>query len=75
DREETWPISRHIPHGLGAVYSSITADKDGMIYLLFEVSSRAGRVDDVTFAKFNLAWLKEGDPPGWTDGLSGVKRK
>ena len=72
DGEETWPVSRHIPHGLGAVYSSITADQDGTIYLLFETSSRAGRVDDVTFAKFNLAWLKEGNPPDWTDGLTGV---
>ena len=75
DREETWPVSRHIPHGLGAVYSSITADEDGMIYLLFETSSRAGRVDDVTFAKFNLAWLKEGDPPNWTEGLTGVTKE
>ena len=75
DREETWPVSRHIPHNIGAVYSSITADKDGMIYLLFEKSTRPGRVDDVTFAKFNLAWLKEGDPPDWTKGLTGVRNR
>jgi len=60
DREETWPIWRHIPHDSGACYSSATADKDGMIYVLFERSARAGRVDDVTFAKFNLAWVHEG---------------
>ena len=74
DRDETWPVSRHIPHGLGACYASIAADQEGMIYVLFETSPRAGRVDNVVFAKFNLTWLKEGDPPGWTDGLTGVKK-
>ena len=75
DREETWPFSRHIPHHLGAAYCSLTADKDGVIYVLFETSHRPGRVDNVVFAKFNLAWLKEGNPPHWTDGLTGVRKK
>ncbi len=75
DREQTWPVSRHIPHNLGAAYCSITTDNDGMIYVLFETSHRPGRVDNVGFAKFNYAWLKEGNPPNWTEGLSGVKRK
>lgn len=67
DREETWPVERHIPHGGDAIYSSITADKDGMIYLLFENSDPPTRftVTHVSFAKFNLAWLKEGNPPDW----------
>jgi len=60
DREETWPIWRHIPHEHSPAYSSVTADKDGMIYLLFERTIRPGRVDYVDFAKFNLAWLHEG---------------
>ena len=75
DREETWPVSRHVPHRLGAAYCSLTADKDGVIYVLFETSHRPGRVDNVVFAKFNLAWLKEGNPPHWTDGLTGVRKK
>ena len=53
----------------------MTADQDGMIYVLFETSHRPGRVDNVVFAKFNLAWLKEGNPPHWTDGLTGVRKK
>ena len=66
DREETWPVERHVPHEGGPCYSSITADKDGMIYVLFEGSHYGNRgIHYVTFAKFNLAWLKEGDPPDW----------
>jgi len=74
DREETWPVSRHIPHGGVGDYASITVDDDGVIYLLFEKSDPPTRstVTHVTFAKFNLAWLKEGDPPDWTKGLTGV---
>ena len=75
NREETWPVSRHIPHNLGAAYCSLTADKDGMIYVLFETSHRPGRVDNVVFAKFNFAWLEEGNPPNWTDGLTGVSKE
>jgi len=67
DREETWPVERNIPHGGEAIYSSLTADDDGMIYLLFEKSDPPTRftVTHVSFAKFNLAWLKEGNPPDW----------
>ena len=65
DREETWPVERHIPHKGNPCYSSITADKDGTIYVLFEKNPRPGLISHVTFAKFNLAWLKEGDPADW----------
>jgi len=65
DSEQTWPVERHIPHKGNPCYSSITADKDGTIYVLFEKNPRPGLISHVTFAKFNLAWLKQGDPPDW----------
>ena len=61
DREKTWPIKRTIPHEGLSGYSSITAGKDGTIYLLFEKYHPTKRftITDITLAKFNMAWLKE----------------
>jgi sialidase-1 len=63
DREETWPIKRTIPHKGLSGYSSITAGEDGTIYLLFEKYHPTKRftITNITFAKFNMAWLKAGE--------------
>jgi len=58
DRCKTWPVKRMVYEGPSA-YSSLTADKNGMVYLLFE-SAKEKLYEDVTLARFNLDWLMDG---------------
>ncbi|WP_425400029.1 sialidase family protein [Aeoliella sp.] len=64
DLGETWPMSRTIePQDSG--YSDVAVGPDGMIYVLYE----SGKVNEhgafipgnITLAKFNLAWVAEGN--------------
>ncbi len=62
DGGTTWPLKRQVDQGAFA-YSSLTAGRpetpsEGWIYLLYE-GGGGGRV-----ARFNLAWLLEGEPTG-----------
>ena len=54
----TWPIKRLVYEGPSA-YSSITAGKDGSIYLLFEKGIDK-LYETLAVACFNLEWLTEG---------------
>jgi hypothetical protein len=54
----TWPVKRLVDHGRSA-YSSLAADRDGTIYLLYEAGKKK-LYDEVKVASFNLAWLMEG---------------
>ncbi len=58
DRAKTWPVKRLVYKGRSA-YSSLTADKDGNIYLLFE-NGKKKLYQSIAVARFNLAWLTEG---------------
>jgi len=60
DGENNWPEWRYIPHEHACAYVSVAADKDGMIYVLFERTIKAGKVDYVDFVKCNLAWIHQG---------------
>ena len=65
DGATTWTIKRLVFPGPSA-YSSITADNQGMVYLLFEIGRSANVGSDidhhkVILARFNLAWVLEGD--------------
>ncbi|MCA9198334.1 MAG: exo-alpha-sialidase [Planctomycetales bacterium] len=67
DGGQTWPIQRQIFAGNFA-YSSLDAGRpntpsQGWIYLLFEGGPQGGG----TMAKFNLAWILEGEKTG--DGV------
>jgi len=58
DRGETWPVKRLVYEGPSA-YSSLAAGKDGTAYLLFERGKKK-LYESVAVARFNLAWLTEG---------------
>ncbi len=58
DRGKTWPVKRLIYEGPSA-YSSLTADRDGNIYLLFE-KGVTKLYETMAFVKFDLAWLTKG---------------
>ena len=66
DGGRTWPIKRQVDEGPFA-YSSLAAGRpetpsEGWIYLLYETGGHpdsSGRI-----ARFNLAWLLEGEPTG-----------
>lgn len=58
DRGKTWPVKRLIWKGPCA-YSSLAADKQGNIYLLFEKGEK-DPYETLAFVKFDLAWLTEG---------------
>jgi sialidase-1 len=58
DGAKTWPIKRLVYEGLSA-YSSITADKYGNVYLLFERGEKK-LYESIAVARFNLDWLTEG---------------
>ncbi len=58
DRGRTWPVKRLIYAGSSA-YSSLAADKNGTIYLLFEKGVEK-LYETVAFATFTLDWLAEG---------------
>ena len=55
DGTESWPVKRLVYEGLSA-YSSLAADKDGYVYLLFE-SGDNKLYEKITFVRFDLAWL------------------
>ena len=64
DAGKTWPVKRLVFDGPSG-YSSMTSgrpgtDTEGWVYLHFEGGPKVGS----TVAKFNLAWLHEGTPPG-----------
>ena len=58
DRGKTWPVKRLVYKGPSA-YSSLAADKEGNIYLLFERGDKK-LYEQIAVARFNLAWLTEG---------------
>lgn len=58
DRSRSWKIKRRV-YDLGCAYSSLAADSDGMVYLLFEKGTDKGPYGKVSLARFNLAWLFE----------------
>ncbi len=58
DRGETWPVKRLVYQGPSA-YSSMTADRDGKVYLLFERGKKK-LYESIALAQFDLAWLTEG---------------
>ncbi|AQQ09104.1 Sialidase precursor [Sedimentisphaera cyanobacteriorum] len=53
----TWPVKRLIDQGHSA-YSCLSADEDGMIYLLYEAGDKK-LYDQINVAVFNLQWLVE----------------
>lgn len=55
----TWPVKRMIDANFSA-YSSLTVDKGGTIYLLYEGGENK-LYDEVSVATFNLNWLLEGE--------------
>ena len=55
DGAQSWPIKRLVYEGL-SVYSSITADRHGNVYLLFE-SGEEKHYETIKLFKFDLAWL------------------
>lgn len=58
DGARTWPVKRLVNEGMSA-YSSVTADKGGRIYLLFERGEKE-LYDRTAVATFDLDWLAEG---------------
>ncbi len=64
DGATTWSLKRCVFGGPSA-YSSLAADEQGMVYLLFETGESANlRCDidhhEMVLARFNLAWMMEG---------------
>ena len=55
----TWPIKRLVDPGRSA-YSSLAADKDGTIYVLYEAGEKS-LYDEAKVASFNLSWLMGGN--------------
>ena len=56
----TWPVKRLIDQGYSS-YSSLAADKNGLIYLLYESGDKQyGKYGQINVAVFNLKWLLEG---------------
>jgi sialidase-1 len=55
----TWPIKRLVDQSFSA-YSSLTVDKDGTIYLLYEGGENK-LYDETSIAVFNLRWLLMGE--------------
>ncbi|HOZ47153.1 MAG TPA: sialidase family protein [Candidatus Hydrogenedentes bacterium] len=58
DRGKTWPVKRLVYEGPSA-YSSLAADKQGNIFLLFE-RGETKLYETMAVVRFNLAWLTEG---------------
>ncbi|MCL4203455.1 MAG: glycoside hydrolase [Pirellulaceae bacterium] len=64
----TWPVKRLVHEGLSA-YSSLVAGRpgtpsEGWIYLLFEYGQDGQQYVGGQLARFNLAWLKQGEATG-----------
>ena len=58
DGGKSWPVKRLVNEGMSA-YSSLAAGKNGTIYLLFERGEKK-LYDRIAVARFNLAWVTEG---------------
>ncbi len=58
DGAKTWPVKRLIYEGPSA-YSSLSAGRDGTVYLLFECGNKE-LYERITVARFDLDWLTEG---------------
>ena len=58
DRGETWPVKRLVYEGPSA-YSSLAADKNGVIYLLFE-NGKEKPYERMSLARFDLDWVMNG---------------
>jgi len=58
DRGRTWPVKRLVYAGPSA-YSSLAADRNGNIYLLFEKGVKK-LYETVALVRFDLTWLTEG---------------
>ena len=56
DGAKTWPVKRIVEKGPSA-YSSLAADKNGTIYILFENGIYNNKWEHISVARFNLAWL------------------
>ena len=59
DQGETWPVKRLVHEGPSA-YSSLAADRNGNVYLLFEWG-KDKLYESIYVAKFNLDWLAKGE--------------
>jgi len=66
DRAKTWQMKRLVYEGPSA-YSSLTADKNGIIYLLFE-NGKKELYEQISLARFNMDWLA--GEMDWRDFLS-----
>ena len=67
DGGQTWPLKRLVDDGPGG-YSSLAAGRtgtpsEGLIYLLFE-GGPEGPYTAMQIARFNLAWLRDGQRTG-----------
>ena len=58
DGAKTWPVKRTVHEGPSA-YSSLAADKDGAVFLLFERGEEK-LYERIAVARFNLQWLTHG---------------
>ena len=59
DGAESWPVKRLIYEGPSA-YSSLAADEEGTIYLLFE-RGEDELYESIALARFDLQWLTRGE--------------
>ena len=57
DHGKTWPVKRLVYKGPSA-YSSLAADKNGTIFLLFE-NGEKDLHERISLARFNLEWLTQ----------------
>ena len=57
DGAKTWPVKRLVYEGVSG-YSSLTADAEGTVYLLFE-RGETTHYQRLALARFPLCWLKE----------------
>ena len=55
DGAGSWPVKRLVHEGI-SIYSSVTADKSGNIYLLYESGDRK-LYEKIAFVRLNLDWL------------------
>lgn len=64
DECQSWPVAKTLEAGPSA-YSDLAVAQDGTIYCLYEHTPRPKASGPSLFlAKFNLAWLTDGNDPG-----------
>lgn len=59
DGAQSWPV-KHLVHDGISAYSSLAADRDGHVYLLFE-SGESKLYEKLTLARFDLDWVRRAD--------------